>query len=379
MNVERLAELLDDGDKFCPDNIHRFSILVEGNSESFESYSDEVSDESWIITCPETDPVSNPLKSSLQDIFFPKKAKPPKHPLLYSSILMILFCLLSVFQNLLHKILFDKYNIGVFQQIYLMSWGSTLILPIIMCYSKISLFGFPRKAVHILYMRCILGFLSKIFFILGLKQLSLSTQSGIFYTNPLFTNILSWFLIGEKFFVPEIIYTIVSVCGLCIALMPNESLDTYLSMYYTIIAGILSALGYSIRSHTSSQLTYFNVQMHFGLFRIVICPIFFFWKFETHWNGISFEIVIIALGLGFMQIASLWAMNTAFKFTKPIHIAYLSNFQFIFALLLDLFNGYDIGKLTVVIGILLMIFARFVLSLFRSYRDISFARVYALS
>ena len=220
-------------------------------------------------------------------------------------------------------------------------------------------FIIPRERLHDFYktkrpglhsLRCIAGLIAIIAIFIALRKLPLATVVSISFAAPIFTTILSIFLLSEKVGVYRWLAVLVGFIGILIITEPgiNE-----LNIYY--IFPIIFCLGLSYVAITLRQLSTTEPVWLISLFFSIAITLLSFLTIPWGWVMPSLNHFIILSLIGvFGGASNLW-LSQSYKYSEVSLVTPLKYLTLVFAVIFGYLIWGEIPTLKTLVGALLVI------------------------
>ena len=220
-------------------------------------------------------------------------------------------------------------------------------------------FIIPRERIHNFYqtkrpglhsLRCIAGLIAIIAIFIALRKLPLATVVSISFAAPIFTTILSIFLLSEKVGVYRWLAVLVGFIGILIITEPgiNE-----LNIYY--IFPIIFCLGLSYVAITLRQLSTTEPVWLISLFFSIAITLLSFLTIPWGWVMPSLNHFIILSLIGIFGGASNLWLSQSYKYSEVSLVTPLKYLTLVFAVIFGYLIWGEIPTLKTLVGALLVI------------------------
>ena len=220
-------------------------------------------------------------------------------------------------------------------------------------------FIIPRERLHDFYktkrpglhsLRCIAGLIAIIAIFIALRKLPLATVVSISFAAPIFTTILSIFLLSEKVGIYRWLAVLVGFIGILIITEPGIS---NLNIYY--IFPIIFCLGLSYVAITLRQLSTTEPVWLISLFFSIAITFLSFLTLPFGWVMPSFNHFLILSLVGiFGGVSNLW-LSQSYKYSEVSLVTPLKYLTLVFAIIFGYFIWDEIPTIKTLIGALLVI------------------------
>ena len=226
-------------------------------------------------------------------------------------------------------------------------------------------FIIPRERLHDFYktkrpglhsLRCIAGLIAIIAIFIALRKLPLATVVSISFAAPIFTTILSIFLLSEKVGVYRWLAVLVGFIGILIITEPGIS---NLNIYY--IFPIIFCLGLSYVAITLRQLSTTEPVWLISLFFSIAITFLSFLTLPFGWVMPSFNHFLILSLVGiFGGVSNLW-LSQSYKYSEVSLVTPLKYLTLVFAIIFGYFIWDEIPTIKTLIGAFLVIISTLII------------------
>ena len=205
-----------------------------------------------------------------------------------------------------------------------------------------------RPGLHAL--RCGSGLIALIAIFIALRQLPLATVVSISFAAPIFTTILSIFLLNEKVGIFRWLAVIIGFVGILIITEPGI---TELNIYY--IFPIIFCLGLSYVAITIRQLSTTEPVWLISFYFSLAITLLSFLTIPQGWvmPTLNHFILLSLIGI-FGGVANLW-LSQSYKFSEVSLVTPLKYLALVFAIIFGYFIWEEIPTFKTLIGALLVI------------------------
>ena len=220
-------------------------------------------------------------------------------------------------------------------------------------------FIIPRERLHDFYktkrpglhfLRCFAGLIAIIAIFIALRKLPLATVVSVSFAAPIFTTILSIFLLSEKVGIFRWLAVIVGFIGILIITEPG--IDE-LNIYY--IFPIIFCLGLSYVAITLRQLSTTEPVWLISLFFSIAITLLSFLTLPWGWVMPSFNHFVILSLIGIFGGASNLWLSQSYKYSEVSLVTPLKYLTLVFAIIFGYFIWGEIPTFKTLIGALLVI------------------------
>ncbi len=220
-------------------------------------------------------------------------------------------------------------------------------------------FIIPRDRIHNFYLtkrpglhflRCVSGLVAIIAIFIALRKLPLATVVSISFAAPIFTTILSIFLLSEKVGIYRWLAVLVGFIGILVITEPGIS---ELNIYY--VFPIIFCLGLSYVAITLRQLSSTEPVWLISLFFSIAITLLSFLTIPWGWVMPSLNHFMILSLIGFFGGASNLWLSQSYKYSEVSLVTPLKYLTLVFAIIFGYFIWGEIPTIKTLIGALLVI------------------------
>ncbi len=226
-------------------------------------------------------------------------------------------------------------------------------------------FVIPRERLHNFYktqrpglhaLRCTSGLIALVAIFIALRELPLATVVSISFAAPIFTTILSIFLLSERVGLFRWLAVIIGFVGILVITEPGIS---ELNIYY--IFPIIFCLGLSYVAITIRQLSssepVWLISFYFSLSIMLLS----FLTIPNGWVYPSFRDFILLSFVGiFGGVANLW-LSQSYKYSEVSLVTPLKYLALVFAIVFGYFIWGEIPTIKTLVGALLVIISTLII------------------
>ena len=226
-------------------------------------------------------------------------------------------------------------------------------------------FVIPRERLHNFYqtkrpglhaLRCTSGLIALVAIFIALRELPLATVVSISFAAPIFTTILSIFLLSEKVGLFRWLAVIIGFVGILVITEPGIS---ELNIYY--IFPIIFCLGLSYVAITIRQLSssepVWLISFYFSLSIMLLS----FLTIPQGWVMPSFNHLILLSFVGiFGGVANLW-LSQSYKYSEVSLVTPLKYLALVFAIFFGYFIWGEIPTIKTLMGACLVIISTLII------------------
>ena len=232
------------------------------------------------------------------------------------------------------------------------------VIPILFLIPNDRYFDFYKTNRPILHFkRCLAGLIAIVAIFIALRKLPLATVVSVTFAAPIFTTILSIFILKEKVGLYRWIAVIVGFVGIIIISEPGYN---SLNIYY--IYPIIFCLGLSYVAIAIRQLSSTEPVWLIGLFfSISIFILSIFSIFTEGWILPSFKDLFLLSMVGILGgLANLW-LTQSYKFSEVSLVTPLKYLALVFAIIFGYLFWGEIPTIKTLIGSALVIFSSIII------------------
>ncbi len=211
-----------------------------------------------------------------------------------------------------------------------------------------------RPGLH--FLRCISGLIALVAIFIALRKLPLATVVSISFAAPIFTTILSIFLLSEKVGIFRWLAVIVGFIGILIITEPGIN---QLNIYY--IFPIIFCLGLSYVAITIRQLSTTEPVWLISFYFSLSITILSFFTLPKGWVMPSFyHFVLLSLVGIFGGVANLW-LSQSYKYSEVSLVTPLKYLALVFAIIFGYLIWGEIPTVKTLIGAILVIISTLII------------------
>ena len=226
-------------------------------------------------------------------------------------------------------------------------------------------FVIPRERFHNFYqtdrpglhtLRCISGLIALVAIFIALRKLPLATVVSISFAAPIFTTILSIFLLGEKVGIYRWLAVLIGFIGIVIIAEPGVS---ELNIYY--IFPVIFCLGLSYVAITIRQLSSTEPVWLISFYFSLSITLLSFLTIPQGWVMPSFEHFVLLSFMGiFGGVANLW-LSQSYKYSEVSLVTPLKYLALVFAIFFGYFVWEEIPTIKTLVGSFLVIISTLII------------------
>tara|TARA_B100001540_G_scaffold312492_1_gene333720 strand:- start:433 stop:1281 length:849 start_codon:yes stop_codon:yes gene_type:complete len=241
----------------------------------------------------------------------------------------------------------DSYPLG--QVIFFRGFFGVVLYFLIMPRNRIKNFYVThRPGLH--FQRCFFGLIALLAIFTALRNLPLATVVSISFAAPIFTTILSIFLLNEKVGLFRWIAVIVGFIGIMIITEPGlSSLNIYF-IYPVIFCLGMSYVAITIRQLSTSEPVWL-ISLYFSA-TITFASLF---TIPYGWIMPNIKDLMLLMSIGILGgAANLW-LSQSYKFSEVSLVTPLKYLALVFAIIFGYFIWNEIPSIKTLIGAFLVI------------------------
>ena len=241
----------------------------------------------------------------------------------------------------------DSYPLG--QVIFFRGFFGVLLYFLIMPRDRIKNFYYTKRpGLH--FLRCFFGLIALLAIFTALRNLPLATVVSISFAAPIFTTILSIFLLSEKVGLFRWLAVIVGFVGIVIITEPGF---TSLNIYF--IYPLIFCLGMSYVAITIRQLSTSEPVWLISLYFSATITLASFFTIPYGWIMPDIKDLILLMSIGILGgAANLW-LSQSYKFSEVSLVTPLKYLALVFAIIFGYFIWNEVPSIKTLIGAFLVI------------------------
>ena len=241
----------------------------------------------------------------------------------------------------------DSYPLG--QVIFFRGFFGVLLYFLIMPRDRIKNFYYTKRpGLH--FLRCFFGLIALLAIFTALRNLPLATVVSISFAAPIFTTILSIFLLSEKVGLYRWLAVIVGFIGIIIITEPGF---TSLNIYF--IYPVIFCLGMSYVAITIRQLSTSEPVWLISLYFSATITLASFFTIPYGWIMPNIKDLILLMSIGiFGGAANLW-LSQSYKFSEVSLVTPLKYLALVFAIIFGYFIWNEMPSIKTLTGAFLVI------------------------
>ena len=211
-----------------------------------------------------------------------------------------------------------------------------------------------RAGLHVL--RCLSGLIALVAIFIALRKLPLATVVSISFAAPIFTTILSIFLLSEKVGIFRWLAVIIGFIGILIITEPGIS---ELNIYY--VFPVIFCLGLSYVAITIRQLSTTEPPWLISFYFSLSITFLSFLTIPQGWVMPSFNHLILLSLIGlFGGVANLW-LSLSYKYSEVSLVTPLKYLALVFAIIFGFFIWEEIPTVKTLAGAFLVIISTLII------------------
>ena len=241
----------------------------------------------------------------------------------------------------------DSYPLG--QVIFFRGFFGVLLYFLIMPRDRIKNFYYTKRpGLH--FLRCFFGLIALLAIFTALRNLPLATVVSISFAAPIFTTILSIFLLSEKVGLFRWLAVIVGFIGIIIITEPGF---TSLNIYF--IYPIIFCLGMSYVAITIRQLSTSEPVWLISLYFSATITLASFFTIPYGWIMPDIKDLILLMSIGVLGgAANLW-LSQSYKFSEVSLVTPLKYLALVFAIIFGYLIWNEVPSIKTLIGAFLVL------------------------
>ena len=241
----------------------------------------------------------------------------------------------------------DSYPLG--QVLFFRGFFGVLLYFLIMPRDRIKNFYYTKRpGLH--FLRCFFGLIALLSIFTALRNLPLATVVSISFAAPIFTTILSIFLLSEKVGFFRWLAVIVGFIGIIIISEPGF---TSLNIYF--VYPVIFCLGMSYVAITIRQLSTSEPVWLISLYFSVTITLASFFTIPYGWIMPDIKDLVLLMSIGiFGGAANLW-LSQSYKFSEVSLVTPLKYLALVFAIIFGYFIWNEVPSVKTLTGAFLVI------------------------
>ena len=241
----------------------------------------------------------------------------------------------------------ESYPLG--QVIFFRGFFGVVLYFLIMPRDRIKNFYYTKRpGLH--FLRCFFGLIALLAIFTALRNLPLATVVSISFAAPIFTTILSIFLLSEKVGFFRWLAVIVGFVGIIIITEPGF---TSLNIYF--IYPVIFCLGMSYVAITIRQLSTSEPVWLISLYFSITITLASFFTIPYGWIMPDIKDLILLVSIGiFGGAANLW-LSQSYKFSEVSLVTPLKYLALVFAIIFGYLIWNEVPSIKTLIGAFLVI------------------------
>ena len=241
----------------------------------------------------------------------------------------------------------ESYPLG--QVIFFRGFFGVLLYFLIMPRDRIKNFYYTKRpGLH--FLRCFFGLIALLSIFTALRNLPLATVVSISFAAPIFTTILSIFLLSEKVGLFRWLAVIVGFVGIIIITEPGF---TSLNIYF--IYPVIFCLGMSYVAITIRQLSTSEPVWLISLYFSITITLASFFTIPYGWIMPDIKDLILLMSIGILGgAANLW-LSQSYKFSEVSLVTPLKYLALVFAIIFGYLIWNEVPSIKTLAGAFLVI------------------------
>ena len=241
----------------------------------------------------------------------------------------------------------DSYPLG--QVLFFRGFFGLVLYFLIMPRDRIKNFYYTKRpGLH--FLRCFFGLIALLSIFTALRNLPLATVVSITFAAPIFTTILSIFLLSEKVGFFRWLAVIVGFIGIIIITEPGF---TSLNIYF--VYPVIFCLGMSYVAITIRQLSTSEPVWLISLYFSVTITLASFFTIPYGWIMPDIKDLVLLMSIGiFGGAANLW-LSQSYKFSEVSLVTPLKYLALVFAIIFGYFIWNEVPSVKTLTGAFLVI------------------------
>ena len=178
------------------------------------------------------------------------------------------------------KTLYLHSKIAPFEVSYVSGIAVLIVMSIMAMLMGKEIIEVPKTARFALILRGLSGFISNIFFQQSIKMISLTKQTLLFFTNPMFVALFAWIFLKERITKYEILQILATFCGVILIMNPlgeTTTKDTdfwheLLGSFFALLAAVFNATAMISIRKAGSSVNILMSPIYWGIFNSLLSP-----------------------------------------------------------------------------------------------------------
>ena len=276
--------------------------------------------------------------------------------IMFQSLSTLFYALMNVFS----KLIFNSTAITPFELAYYRGLFNCLVCIIIALTYNQKFLQLPKHIINLLFLRSFVGTMGFLFCMFGNKYLPISHSTVLYYTFPIFTQLIGAIFLGESITKGSMIGTITGFIGITLIALNKRGGQVAESKWYyilPIIAALFDSTVFLIVRKLSIQMHWSVAPTYFGLFSATIS----YGLYETQVNVIGrieiykmHSILLIAC-LCICNMFGQIFMNIALIYESAGKIASIGYLQVVISFIIDICYFKTMITIMDVIGSILVV------------------------
>ena len=247
----------------------------------------------------------------------------------------------------------ETYPLG--QVIFFRGFFGVLLYFLIMPKDRIKNFYYTKRpGLH--FLRCFFGLIALLAIFTALRNLPLATVVSISFAAPIFTTILSIFILSEKVGLFRWLAVVVGFVGIIIITEPGF---TSLNIYF--VYPLIFCLGMSYVAITIRQLSTTEPVWLISLYFSATITLASFFTIPYGWIMPDMKDLILLMSIGILGgAANLW-LSQSYKFSEVSLVTPLKYLALVFAIIFGYFIWNEVPSIKTLSGALLVIISSIII------------------
>eukprot|EP00826_Nyctotherus_ovalis_P046617 TRINITY_DN528_c0_g1_i2.p1 TRINITY_DN528_c0_g1~~TRINITY_DN528_c0_g1_i2.p1 ORF type:complete len:309 (+),score=30.79 TRINITY_DN528_c0_g1_i2:63-989(+) len=265
---------------------------------------------------------------------------------------------------------------------YAMAYFRTL-MPLVLiipyaAFTGIDIIHIPKQISVYFFIRVCFWVLGLIMNFCSLKYITLSKSTIIFFTGPIITSILSYFIVNEQLSAFDIIGCISSFIGVLIVATdrttnkqnPAAGSEPWWAFIFPIFWALFNAIGDTYQRKFAQAISPLTVQIWMYIISMAFIPsipIVLRSDDQKYFTGFSVRFVVEVVIASFIGICALSLYLTALKYEKAGRVAAINYLQVFNSILIDVFYfGVEV-RIRNILGAVLIVACSFSITLLKAF------------
>ncbi|KAJ1961566.1 hypothetical protein GGI12_003179 [Dipsacomyces acuminosporus] len=284
-----------------------------------------------------------------------KRAQRQRHRkgLALSALSALAFALMSLFVRQLSDKGYSSLQIMSYRS-FVQAIVSILTSQLLLGINPFSIKKYKWQQFKWVLSRAIFGDLGHLLYYAALGQMSMGIATVLFFTNPLFTSLMAYWILREPFSSRHRLLLILCFSGILLVVKPTNMLsDTLVWSLAALLGANSSAFAYvSVRLATSAIHPMIHV-CYLGIVGSIVCPLVqVFLLNEPVWyaGAITLPDALIIVMVGLMAFFAQFLMNWGLQLTNAGPVVMMRNADIVISFIFDILIYHTLPDIVSFIG-----------------------------